>query len=68
MSLPPQTNLFEPGYVEISDLPSNEQMLVVTIDPVVPPISAPIPPPDRWAFISVTNNDMQHITLITPQP
>jgi hypothetical protein len=68
VDLPAQQNIYRPGYLEISDLPRGEGMLIVTISPIVPPISAPIPPPDRWAFISVTNNDTQHITLATPQP
>lgn len=66
--LPGQENLYRPGYLEISDLPRDQGMLIVTIIPDTPPISAPIPPPDRWAFISVTNNETQHITLVTPQP
>lgn len=68
VALPPQPDLFHPGYVELSNFPSGVGMLHVTIEVVVPPISTPIPPPDRWAFVSVTNNETQHITLITPQP
>lgn len=61
-----QENLFRPGYLELSNFPADAGMLRVTIDVVVPPLSALIPPPDRWAFVSVTNNDTQHITLVTP--
>lgn len=68
VDLPSQPDLFHPGYVELTSFPADAGMLRVSIAPVVPPISAPIPPPDRWAFISVTNNETQHITLITPQP
>jgi IPT/TIG domain len=68
VDLPPQENIYRPGYVQLSDFPTGEGMLTVTIGVIVPPISAPIPPPDRWAFMSVTNNETQHITLITPQP
>jgi IPT/TIG domain len=63
-----QENIYRPGYVQLSDLPADEGMLTVTIAVNVPPIGTPIPPPDRWAFLSVTNNETQHITLITPQP
>jgi IPT/TIG domain len=37
----------------------------VTIE--APSVGIPLPPPiDFWAFITVTNNDTQHITTITP--
>lgn len=66
--LPPQPDLFHPSYIELTNFPRNAGMVRVTIHTPAPPISAPIPPPDRWAFVSVTNNTTQHITLITPQP
>lgn len=68
LDLPAQPDRFHPGYVEWTNFPADAGMLRVSIAPVVPPISAPIPPPDRWAFLSVTNNETQHITLVTPQP
>ena len=66
--LPQQPDLFHPGYVEFTNFPSGAGRLNVTISASVPPIATPIPPPDRWAFITVTNNETQHITTITPQP
>ena len=66
--LPAQPDLYHPGYVEMTNFPTGAGTLRVTITPIIPPISAPIPPPDHWAFISVTNNETQHITLVTPQP
>jgi IPT/TIG domain len=68
VTLQAQENIYRPGYVQISDFPAAAGVLTVTVDVPHSPLSAPIPPPDRWAFISVTNNETQHITLITPQP
>ncbi|HEX6096368.1 MAG TPA: IPT/TIG domain-containing protein [Thermoanaerobaculia bacterium] len=68
VTLAGQENLFRPGYVELSNFPTGAGVLTVTISVPQSLLSAPIPPPDRWAFISVTNNETQHITLITPQP
>lgn len=68
VDLPAQPDHYHPGYVEMTNFPTGAGMLRVTITPIIPPISAPIPPPDHWAFISVTNNETQHITLVTPQP
>lgn len=59
--LKPSTNIFEPAYTELDDFPTN-----------LPPgstIEVTLSSPKRiWAFISVTNNDTQEITLISPQP
>ena len=60
--LPAQPDRYHPGYVELSNFPVGAGMLRVTI---IPPPSVT---PHRWAFVSVTNNETQHITLITPQP
>jgi hypothetical protein len=73
--LQPGHNRFEPAYAEFSDFPRPgdlpldvEQVYSVTIDPpptmpiaLLPYEGAPI-----WAFISVTNNETQQITIITP--
>lgn len=73
--LQPGSNRFEPAYAEFSEFPRPgdlpldvEQTYTVTIDPpptapitVLPYEGAPI-----WAFISVTNNETQQITIITP--
>lgn len=61
-------DLFEPEYLSISDFPvfaSGAATMRVTVEgppPVLPVFSGPF-----WAFISVTNNDTQIITTITPQ-
>lgn len=68
VELPAQPDNFHPGYVELTNFPTGAGTLRVTILPNLPPLSALIPPPELWAFISVTNNETQHITLITPQP
>jgi hypothetical protein len=67
LTLPPMDDNFHPGYVELSDFPVNAGMLRVRIDVDVPAIGAEFPTPDRWGFVSVTNNVTQHITLVTPQ-
>jgi hypothetical protein len=59
---------FEPAYAELSDFPtfaSGAKQATVTIE--APPTASPFPQPPYWAFISVTNNDTQVITTITPQ-
>jgi hypothetical protein len=60
--------LFTPGYAQFSNFPVNQGTLHVTIRLSLPPISALLPPADLWALVSVTNNETQHITTITPQP
>ena len=65
---------FEPAYGTFSDFPipvdpGNEGTLSLTIDPPpAPPGSPVIPVPPIWAFVTVTNNDTQQITTITPDP
>jgi hypothetical protein len=66
--LAPGGDAFEPAYAQIGDFPSGIGTISVTVHPpetVGPP---PLPPgPPIWAFITVTNNDTQLITTITPQ-
>jgi len=52
----PGGDLHEPSYAEVSDLPRTLNRVVLQSS------GAPI-----WAFITVTNNDTQQITTITPQ-
>ena len=68
VELPPQPDAFHPSYIELTNFPVGQGMVRVTIHAPAPPIGTPIPPPARWAFVSATNNETQHITLITPQP
>lgn len=61
----PSGNPYEPSYAEIS-LPDGG-IVNIWITVYTPPISALLPAPDIWAFVSVTNNETQHITTITPR-
>jgi hypothetical protein len=76
VTLRPGANLFEPAFATVTDFPdyspfaSGDTMLTLVIEPIpdcpicpLPHVTAPI-----WAFISVTNNETQHITTISPQP
>ncbi len=61
-------NPFEPAYIEFTDFPAGTGTVDVEIHLVqILPLPAP-PHPPVWAFVSVTNNDTQLITTITPQP
>lgn len=51
-------DIFAPAYADFSDFPIGVEPVNVTIDSAVP----------IWALVSVTNNDTQLITTITPQP
>ncbi len=59
-------NELYPAYAQFSGLPVGDFKYDVTIVPAetAPPLIAP----KVWAFISVTNNDTQLITTISPQP
>jgi hypothetical protein len=62
---------FEPQYAELSDFftKGNDEVRVQIQGPQQCIIcSPPIPVPRIWGFITVTNNETQHITTITPQP
>lgn len=62
---------FDPAYATIGDFPvfaGQAEFVTITIDPV--PAALIDPPPPRspiWAFVTVTNNETQAITTITPQ-
>jgi hypothetical protein len=71
--LTPGHDFFEPSYATFTDFPapgevSIGQPLRVTIDAPPLPLGVfpPVNGPTLWAFISVTNNDTQQITTITP--
>lgn len=63
----PGATIFDPSYVMFNDFPTGAGPLRVTITPLVPIVTPPAQPVRFWAFISVTNNDTQHITVISPQ-
>jgi hypothetical protein len=64
-----EVDVFDPAYALFTDFPIGAGSVNVTIDaqvdtgPLTPPLQFPI-----WAFITVTNNETQLITTITPQP
>jgi hypothetical protein len=57
---------FFPDYAEIAGIQERHPMLLgselvrVAIEPLTPGLRF-------WAFISITNNETQHVTLVTPQ-
>ncbi|HYR30162.1 MAG TPA: IPT/TIG domain-containing protein [Thermoanaerobaculia bacterium] len=61
-------NALDPAYAEFTDFPAGIASFDVTIIPssVTPPMPG-LNAPRVWAFISVTNNETQLITTITPQ-
>jgi hypothetical protein len=58
--LQPGDNLFKPAYTAFTNFQPYGYPLTLIIEPADPAV--PI-----WAFVSVTNNETQHITTITPQ-
>lgn len=62
------SQLFKPAYAAFTNFPTGSAPVRVTVEREVLflplfPIEAPL-----WAFITVTNNDTQVISTITPQP
>ncbi len=64
VTLAPGANLFEPAYAQIGDLPT-EQDLTITLEESGP-TDGPATP--FWALLTVTNNETQVITTISPMP
>ena len=68
VTLRPGINVLDPAYAQFSEFPTGSGTMDVTI---APHVGIPPPPvldsPKIWAFISVTNNDTQLITTISPQ-
>lgn len=61
-------NPFEPAYLQFTDFPTGTGTIDIEIaEPEIVVLPAVGPNP-IWAFVSVTNNDTQLITTITPQP
>jgi IPT/TIG domain len=69
LSLEPGENLFEPAYAQFTRFPVGADTIDVTVELIeaLPPLPGFPPPPPIWAFLTVTNNDTQAITTITPQ-
>jgi hypothetical protein len=60
-STPPQGALrFQPGFAEITDLGTDAGNIRVEIEPLTNGAAF-------WSYVSVTNNDSQQVTLVTPQ-
>lgn len=55
--------IFEPGYASFTQFPIGTAPVRVTIEPTPSPLPVP---PRIWAFITVTNNETQQVTIITP--
>ena len=70
--LTPSTSLFEPAYGEFTDFPTNlaagSTMTVTLKMGRLPDGSIPPGTPLIWGMISVTNNETQEITVVSPQP
>lgn len=60
LTLTPGRDMFEPAYAELTDFPitPGQTSMRVTVSSNVP----------IWALASVTNNETQAITTVTPQP
>jgi hypothetical protein len=67
---PEGADIFTPAYAVFTNFPIGSGQVKVTIN--VEALVGPSPPiyigGPIWAFVSVTNNDTQMITTITPQP
>ena len=62
-------NEFDPAYAQFTKFERYPYNLAVVVEsPHCPRCTPPLIGPKIWAFITVTNNDTQHITTITPQP
>jgi hypothetical protein len=70
--LQPGADLFEPAFASFTDfplpheLPAGTSTIRVVVDVPRGPGGVPIPGTPIWAFITVTNNETQQITTITP--
>jgi hypothetical protein len=67
--LTPGTNIFEPAYGVLSNFTPYPYPLTVMVEPLPYCTLCPLPHdyPKIWAFMTVTNNETQAITTITPQ-
>lgn len=68
--LNPSTDRYTPAYASFTDfplpseLPAGQNTITVTVE--VPRLGVFLPPLPIWAFVSVTNNETNRITVITP--
>lgn len=63
LTLAPGDNIFHPAFAVTTDFPKPHELPLgqTTVRVTVQTTGAPI-----WAFITVTNNETQHITTVTP--
>ena len=61
LTLPGSQHHFDPSYAQLTAFPTGTGVTDVIVTPAEHG-------PAVWGFISVTNNETQHITTITPQP
>jgi IPT/TIG domain len=59
--------LFDPAYAVFTDFPTEDRSVDVTISAIEVQVLPIGPPVKFWGFVSVTNNDTQLITTISPQ-
>lgn len=64
IALIPGSDIFEPAYAQIGDLPSGDDMTIAIEESG--PTDGPATP--FWALVTVTNNETQVITTISPAP
>ena len=68
--MPPST-LFEPGYAEFTDFPEDlppDSTFELRLVQGKGPGGTILPDSLIWGFLSITNNETQEITIISPQP
>ena len=67
VDLQPGRNLYEPAYASFSDFPiGSGGSANVTVQPLILHLSPVVPGPQIWAFLTITNNDTQQITTMSP--
>lgn len=72
--LRPGATIYDPWYAEVTVFPAGlsagNETFDLTVDAPLPPTMPPAEPvyTPIWAFVTVTNNETQMITTITPQP
>lgn len=60
-------NVFDPAYAVFTDFPTENRNVDVTISAMEVQVLPIGPPVAFWGFVSVTNNDTQLITTVSPQ-
>jgi hypothetical protein len=63
LQLPPTASQFAPPYTQLAlyvELPASNALARVEIEPLTPGLAF-------WAFASITDNETQHVTVVSPQ-